>query len=71
MTREVDDEFLEDLDLDVVEMCEGSFDECDPLVDRKRRGLVLRCAHDADDEAVEDLRGTPDHIDVAVRHRVV
>src|SRR5581483_4674200 len=70
-TREVDDELLEDVDLDVVEVMHGVLHERDALLDREHRHLVLRLADDPDDDAVEDLRRARDHVDVAVRHGVV
>src|SRR3954452_3523815 len=69
--RELDDELLEDVDLDVRDVGQRVADELDPLVDREARRLVLRRADDADDDTVEDLRGPADHIDVAVRDGVV
>ena len=69
--REVDDELAEDVDLDVVEAGERAAEELDALLDREHRLLVVRRADDADDDAVEDAGGARDHVDVAVRHRVV
>src|SRR5262249_40746051 len=69
--REVDHKLLEDIDLDVVEVRDRVSRQRDALVDREQRALVLRRADDARDDAVEDLRGAGDHVDVPVRHGVV
>src|SRR5205085_6586094 len=58
---EVDDELLESIDLDVVDVTDRVLDERDPLLERQQRRLVLRRTDDADDDAVEDLRGARDH----------
>ena len=50
---------------------ERLFEERDPFLDREHRPLVARLAHDADDDAVEDLRGAADDVDVPVCDRVV
>ena len=50
---------------------EGVLEERDALLDREERLLVRRVADDADDDAVEDRRRTPDDVDVAVRDGVV
>ena len=70
---EVDDELGEDVDLDVLDprIAERRADELDALLDREHRLLVLRVANDADDDAVEDLGRTADHVEMAVRDRVV
>ena len=44
---------------------------CDALLDREHRLLVLRVADDADDDALEDPGGARDDVEVAVRDRVV
>src|SRR5215213_3994312 len=69
--REVDDELLEDVHLDVPDRCQLVAQELDPLLDREHRLLVVRIADDADDDAVEDPRRARDHVDVPVRDRVV
>src|SRR4051812_1867756 len=71
LLRELDDELAEDVDLDVVEVRQRAVQELDALVDREHRRLVTRFADDSDDDAVEDSRGSRDHIKVPVRHRVV
>jgi hypothetical protein len=69
--RKVDDELREDFDLDVLEAGESLAQKADPLVEGEHRLLVLRGADDADDDAVEDRGRARDHVDVAVRDRVV
>src|SRR3954454_22627379 len=71
LPREVDDELREDGDLDVLHAGERLVEEVDAFVEREHRGLVRRAADDADDDAVEDVGGTADHVDVPVRDRVV
>src|SRR6185437_17492 len=68
---ELDDELAEDVDLDVVDPADRVTEEGDALVDREHRLLVRGTADDADDDAVEDAGRARDHVDVAVRHRVV
>src|SRR4051812_39904934 len=51
-SREVDDELLEHVDLDVRDVGEGLADEVDALLDRQQGVLVLRIPDDADDDAV-------------------
>ena len=70
LAREVDHQLAEDVDDDVVELGEGVLEERDPLLDRERRLLVLRVAHDADHHAVEVRGRTPDHVDVPEGHGV-
>ena len=53
------------------EALEAGAQEADPLVEGEHRRLVLRVADDADDDAVEDLGGASDHVDVPVRDGVV
>src|SRR5207253_2608041 len=50
---------------------ERVLEELDALGNRKERRLVMRVVDDADDDAVEDLRGSRDDVDVAVRDRVI
>jgi hypothetical protein len=43
-----------------------------PLVDVEQRGVLAhRAPHHRDDHLVVQLGGTPDHVEVAVGHRVV
>src|SRR4051794_60691 len=69
--REVDDELLEDVDLDVADRRQLVAQELDALLDREHRLLVVGIADDADDDPVEDPRGALDHVDVPVRDGVV
>src|SRR5205823_7480169 len=71
LARELDHQLGEDVDLDVLEPGEGFTEEADPFLQREHRLLVRRAADDADDDPVEDVGGAPDHVDVAVRDRVV
>jgi len=41
------------------------------VLDREGRLLVMGLDDDADDDVIEHRRGTPDDVQVAVRHRVV
>ena len=68
---EVDDELGEDVHLHVVEASDRFVQEADALLDREHRRLVVRVADDADDDSVEDPGRASDHVDVAVRDRVV
>src|SRR5437867_6287925 len=68
---EVDDELAEDVDLDILEVAERDVQEVDAFLDGEHRLLVCRGSHHSDDDAVEDAGGARDHVDVAVRHRVV
>src|SRR5438876_6640317 len=69
--REIDHELAEDVDLHVAEAGESIAEELDPLLDGEHRLLVLRRPHHADHDPVEDPSRTRDHVDVAVRDRVV
>jgi len=71
LVRELDHELGEDVDDDVADPVERVLEERDPLLDREERLLVRRVAHDSDDDAVEDPGRARDHVDVAVRDRVV
>ena len=68
---ELDDELGEHVDDDVLEASERVLEERDALLDGEERLLVRGIADDADDDPVEDRRGAPDHVDVAVRDGVV
>ena len=68
--REVDDELLEDVDLDVADVRERGLEELDPFLDVEHGLLVRRASDDADDDTVEDLRCAADHVDVPVGDRV-
>jgi hypothetical protein len=50
---------------------EGVSQEVDSLLHGEHRLLVLRVAHHADDDAVEDRCRARDDVEVAIRHRVV
>src|SRR3989442_1022673 len=67
----VDDQLGEDVHLHVVEAPDRFVQEADALLDREHRRLVVRVADDADDDAVEDPGRARDHVDVAVRDRVI
>src|SRR5579862_606344 len=69
--RELDDELAERVDFDVAEMRRRAANEVDALVEREERRLVLRVRDDAGDDAVEDLGGACEHVDVPVRDGVV
>ena len=65
------DELAEDVYLDVVEVTEGDTEELDPFLDAEGRLLVVRVADDPDHDVVEDACGARDHVQMAVRDRVV
>src|SRR6266550_1585485 len=71
LVGEVDDELREDRDLDVRQIRESVLEEGDTLVECEHRRLVRRVAHHPHDQAVEDPGSTADHVDVAVRDRIV
>src|SRR5579862_7417248 len=68
---EVDGELAEDVDLDVRRTHECLAQELDPLRHCEHRRLVVRIADDTDHEAVEDLGGTRDHVEMPVRDGIV
>jgi len=71
LPRELDDQFGEHVDDDVLARRERVLEEGDPLLDREERLLVRRVTDDADDDAVEDRGRAPDDVDVPVRDGIV
>ena len=64
-------QFAERVDLDVRHVGKGAAYELDARLDREERRLVLGAPDHADDDTVEDVRRTSDHVDVPVSDRIV